>query len=64
MMKTLTKEEILTIPKLKEQGLMDLEIAEKLGCSPGTVAYWKRRLREAGHTMAKVSPKGRAKLEL
>lgn len=48
MTRMLTKEQILMIPKLKEEGLSSKKIADKFGVSYATVQYWIKRLRDEG----------------
>jgi len=48
MKRTLTKEQILTIPQLKEDGLSSKKISVKFGVSYATVQYWIKRLRDEG----------------
>lgn len=52
-MKNLTKQEILSIPLLKEQGLTTPQIASKLGVQPRTIQNWAKTLRKAGHPVKK-----------
>lgn len=53
----LTKQQILKIPKLKEQGKTNAEIAELFGVGLRTIYYWVEKLREAGHTVPRVQKK-------
>lgn len=63
-MSRMTKEEILRIPPLKREGKTDKEVADELGKSLRTVCYWIKRLREEGHDVPKIKPKGRKKIDL
>ena len=45
----MTREVILELPKYREQGLTNYEIAKNLGVSAGTIKYWFKRLVEDGH---------------
>jgi transposase len=51
--KTLTREQILTIPALFEAGKSRIEVAQELGVSEITVHRWAKRLKQAGYTLAK-----------
>lgn len=45
--KRLTREEILSIPKLIES-MTDTQVAQKLGCSRHTVLRWVHKLKRYG----------------
>jgi transposase len=45
----LTKKEILNIPKLKDEGISNEEIARRMKVHPQTIYYWIKRLRESGY---------------
>ncbi len=59
-MKKLTKEQILGIPKMKQNGYTDLQIAKMLDVDLSTVSKWKKRLREDGHKVVNLNPGPRA----
>lgn len=48
-MKTLTPEQIKSIPVLLAEGKTQQEVATLLGIHKITVHYWVKKLREAGH---------------
>jgi transposase len=54
----MTREVILTLPKLREQGLTNIQIAKNIGVSIWTVGYWFKRLKNAGHTIPQRNYKG------
>lgn len=54
----MTRETVLQIKKLKNDGKTIVQIAEAIGKSPTTVARWTKRLREAGHEV-KANKRGR-----
>lgn len=52
-----TKDQILKIPKLKQQGKTNAEIAVILGVGLRTIYYWVDKLRAAGHIVPRVQKK-------
>jgi len=48
-MKTLTKEEILSIIEMKKLGLTNKEVGKKLGVHPQTIVKRIKQLREKGY---------------
>ncbi len=45
----INRETILKLPKMRADGLTNIEIARNLKISVYTVGYWFKRLKEAGH---------------
>lgn len=60
----MTKATILKIPAMRAKGMTNAEIAAELHIKERTLAYWISRLRQAGHELPKVKPKGRTPLSL
>lgn len=60
----MTREQVLTIKKMKNSGNTEAEIAEAIGRSVATVARWTKKLRDAGHDV-KSNRRGRvSKIDL
>ena len=60
----LTREQVLSIPVLRNKGKTNEEIAAEFKVARNTVAYWVRRLREDGHEIKRFGRGGRKPLEL
>lgn len=58
----LTREQILSIPKMRKRKMTNEQIAAELKTHPTTIIRWVRKLREAGHDVPKLQ--GRPKIEL
>ena len=54
----LTKEQILTLPQLRKDGMTNQEIGDSLNVSLWTISYWFRRLRKSGHKVPKPTQRG------
>lgn len=57
----LTKEEVLSIPRMRGEGKTNAEIAEALGAKERTISYWVRRFKKLGQEMPRLrrtGPKG------
>jgi len=59
----LTKEQILSITTLKDQGLTNGQVAKEIGCSRETIIRWQKRLTKAGYKV-KSLPRGRPAIDL
>lgn len=64
MKSKLTKEQILSIPGLKDAGMSNRDVARELGIAKETVAYWIRRLRAEGFTVVNQPARGRQAIKL
>ena len=54
----------MSIAEYRNLGHTNEEIAQMLGVSRKTIAYWVTRLREDGHEIKRVGRGGRPKLKL
>ena len=45
----MTREVIIQLPKMREQGMTNADIAKNLGVSYYTIGYWMKRLKGAGY---------------
>lgn len=59
---SLTKEQILSIKKMRDEGKKNKEIADILKTTETTVIRWIKRLRDSGHDIKKRV--GRTRMEL
>jgi len=64
MTNKMSKELVLNILTLKENGMSQQEIATQYGVSFRTIQYWVRRLREEGFEVKNNKPKGRQAMKL
>lgn len=60
----LNKEQVLSIAEMRNRGKTNAEVAEKLGVTQTTIAYWVRRLRQSGKTVKRFPRGGRKRLEI
>ena len=61
--KTLTQQQVLTIPAKIKEGQTNTDIAAEFGVHVATINRWLVRLRKAGHDVP-VRKGGRRKMEL
>lgn len=52
--KRLSRNEVLKIPTLREEGKTDKQIAEKFGCSERTINKWVNVLRKDGFKVLSI----------
>lgn len=60
----LTKEQVLSIVTMRNEGKTEQEVAETLKVSRYTVSYWVKRLRSEGHEIKRFPRGGRKAMEL
>ena len=57
-MNKLTKDQILSIQKLREEGKTIKDTSLSLGVSAHTISYWVKRLKSSGHEMKVKTKRG------
>ncbi len=60
----LTKEQVLSIKTMRDEGKTIMNIAAQLGVAERTVSYWVKRLKAQGHPMVSIAKRGARPLEI